>query len=102
MVDKRRTDRAFPDREKLMRTVAKVADGEARSCAHMEASPITVVQRRRGMSLDFDRELQLGNTAQCFFQNLRFETKLVFIADVLIMAAATLAEIWTRRRAAEL
>lgn len=54
------------------------------------------------MTLDFDRKLQFGNTPQRFFQNLRFETKLVFIADVLIVAAATPAKIWTGRRTAQL
>src|SRR5690242_14142542 len=102
MVDKGRTDRAFPDREELMRAVAEVADGELRNCMHMEASAVPIIERRGSMSLDFDRKLQLGNTAQCFFQNLRFETKLVFIANVLILAAAAFAEIRTRRRAAEL
>ena len=53
------------------------------------------------MSLNFTRKLQFANTAQGFFQNLRFETKLVFIADVLILAAATPAEIWAWRRSAQ-
>src|SRR5581483_3391938 len=102
MVDKRRADRAFPDREEIMRAVAKIADGEARACTHMEASTVAIVERRRSMTLQFNRKLQLGNAAQRFFQNLRFEMKLVFIADVLIVATATLREIWTWRRVAQL
>lgn len=54
------------------------------------------------MALNFNRELQLANTAQCFFQYFGFEAKLVCITNVLILAAATLTEIRARWRTAQL
>jgi hypothetical protein len=45
------------------------------------------------MYLDFLLEFQLGRAAQRLAQDLRLETKLRWVVDVLILAAAAFPEI---------
>src|SRR5580704_3133321 len=49
------------------------------------------------MDRDTPLEFQLGNATKVFFQDCGFDLHLMFIGGMLVMAAATAAEVRTRR-----
>lgn len=54
------------------------------------------------MELNLDSQIELRGSPHRLTQNLRLETKLRIVVDVLILAASTLSEIWTWRIGPEL
>ena len=85
-----------------MRTRPKIADRELWFMTYMEARSIAIVKRRRWMELNLDSQIELRGPPHRLAQNLRLETKLRIVIDVLILAASAPSEIWTWRVGPEL
>ena len=50
------------------------------------------------MDLDFGLEFELGDAPQVLAQDFFFDFELLVVGGVLVMASATKAKVWARRR----
>src|SRR5450755_3544369 len=93
LVDKRRADRATLDRQQLVRVGFEVAQRKRGVMLQPDAGAIAVIPGLRRVYVNFLIEFQLGGAAHGLTQDFRFEAKLSRVVDVLILAAAALAEV---------
>src|SRR5579884_1226024 len=82
--------------------MAKVTNCEFGIAADVESSAVAIVERWRGMSLDFDGNFEFADPAKRLAQNLGFEAKLVLIPDVLIVAATARSKVRAGRSTSQL
>src|SRR6185437_3682223 len=97
-IDQCRANRTLVDWQQGPRALAKITNRKCGFVAKMETCAMAVVQWRRSMGFDRDFQREFGRAQQLFPQNVSFESKLLFVAGVLVMAAAATSEVRTRGR----
>src|SRR5215813_7178257 len=81
-----------------MRGVPEISDCKLRFHLQMKSGAIAIPESRRSVRLNLERKIQLGRAPQRLPQDLGLEAQLLFVADVLVLTAAALAEVraWWR------
>ena len=81
-----------------MRGKLEISRSEFRLRPHLQPRTIAIVPGRRRMDLNFAMQFKLGDAPQVLAQDFFLDFELMLVAGVLVVASATAAEMWARRR----